>query len=275
MPELPEVETVINALRPHLIGRRIMSVVTSGFRLRHDVDLASRLELCGRTVSALRRRAKYIIVEFDDQTGLLFHLGMSGSFRVEPSETTCRKHDHVILQLDNDTSLRFNDPRRFGVAKYMHHLGSACEPPELSRLGPEPLEEDFSVAYLVDRCATRKKPIKNLIMDNQIVVGVGNIYASESLFRAGIRPTSPSKNLSKVRLKRLHHAIINVLNDAIQAGGSTIHTFENVDGSEGGFQRHLDVYGMAGTRCAGCNRGTIRSLVMAGRSTYYCPVCQR
>jgi len=272
MPELPEVETVTNALRPHLVGRTIRLISVSGLRLRHVVDLHSRTELCGRQILSLRRRSKYILFELRDGGGLLFHLGMSGSFRVEPEGTERRKHDHVIIDLDDETSLRFNDPRRFGIAKYVELDG---EPYEFQKLGPEPLEDSFSVAYLMASCSDRKRPIKNMIMDSHIVVGVGNIYASESLFRAGIRPVTPAHQISRQRLKRLHQAIRDVLSDAIRAGGTTIHSFETVDGSEGGFQRHLDVYGLAGETCGTCKRGIIRSSVMAGRTTYYCPVCQR
>lgn len=275
MPELPEVETVVNALRPHTVGRLIASVTTSGFKLRHPVDLERRTEISGRVIADIRRRAKYIIIDLGDNNGLLFHLGMSGSFRVEPAERKCRKHDHVILNLDDGNSIRFNDPRRFGIAKYVAINQETNEPDELTALGPEPLSDDFSAAYLVAACKGRNKPIKNLIMDNHVVVGVGNIYASESLFRSGIRPTKPSSTLSKTRLSRLQQAIRDVLHDAIKAGGSTIHTFERVDGTEGGFQRHLDVYGLAGETCGSCKRGTIRSLTLAGRSTYYCPVCQK
>jgi formamidopyrimidine-DNA glycosylase len=274
MPELPEVETVVRALRPYVVDRRIEGVSASGLRLRHEVVLHRDSSLIGSRIASVRRRAKYVLLDVGEGRAIMFHLGMSGSFRVEAKDDEWIKHDHVVIDLDNGASVRFNDPRRFGMARVVN-LGDDGNPIDLAHLGPEPLTEAFSLPYLVETCRGKTKPIKNLVMDNSAVVGVGNIYASESLFRAGIRPTAKAGAIGRKRLGRLVEAIRTVLKDAIEDGGSTIKSFGGVNGSEGKFQQRLDVYGKDGERCGRCLRGIVRKLVQAGRSSYFCPICQR
>ncbi len=275
MPELPEVETVKRALAPHLLDRRICDIRTFSPTLRTPLAIAGHSDLIGQVIVDIRRRAKYMIWELQNCHALMFHLGMTGSFRIEAGPFDRQKHDHILIALDNHTTVCFNDPRRFGQAE--HHVlpRAGAEPECLSGLAPEPLSDDFDLRWFRKICRDRQRPIKNLIMDNSCVVGVGNIYASEALFRAGIRPTAPAGGLSAARRRRLHASIRAVLADAIEAGGTTIINFQTVDGSEGRFRCHLDVYGKARERCGSCHRGIIRHTVMAGRSTFFCPICQR
>jgi formamidopyrimidine-DNA glycosylase len=275
MPELPEVETVVNALRPYIEGRRIDSVTCMVDRLRRPLDLVGNRKLIGQEILSVWRRAKYILAELSGNHVLLLHLGMTGSFRIEPQGQECRPHDRVRLDLDDGMSWRFHDPRRFGQIEVLPISGPGALPDALPTLAPEPLSDAFDVDWLRAACRGRLRPIKNLIMDNALVVGVGNIYASESLFRAGIHPQQPAGELSLPRLRRLHAAIREVLREAISFGGTTIINFAGVDGSEGSFWRELHVYGRDGLPCLCCKRGKIRRLVMAGRSSFFCPVCQR
>jgi formamidopyrimidine-DNA glycosylase len=275
MPELPEVETVTRALSRYLLGRKIFHAECFIDTLRYPLELDKFEDLKGRTIIDIRRRAKYIIFELDNQQCLLTHLGMTGSWRLEPVNEPRRKHDHVAFFLDHEEVLRYNDPRRFGFIKISTLTNAGDEPASLPQLAPEPLSPEFDIAWLTKVCSTRTKPIKNLIMDNALVVGVGNIYASEALFRAGIRPQTIAKKISKPRIKKLHAAIIEVLEEAIEAGGTTIINFTSLNSQEGYFARDLNVYNRFGILCTKCQRGKINRLVMAGRSTYYCPVCQR
>ena len=275
MPELPEVETVTQALRTYLLGRKILYVECYIDKLRYPLDLEAFSALKGLQILDIRRRAKYIIFELEKQLSMLTHLGMTGSWRLESINEPKRKHDHVAFFLDHEEVLRYNDPRRFGFIEIVPLNQPGEEPATLPELAPEPLSPEFDIDWLQKVCAPRTKPIKNLIMDNALVVGVGNIYASEALFRAGIRPQAIAKTLSRQRLKKLHRAIIDVLQDAIAAGGSTIINFTSLNSQEGYFSRSLNVYGRAGEVCLKCERGRINRSVMAGRSTFYCGVCQR
>ena len=214
-------------------------------------------------------------MEFENQVALLIHLGMTGSWRLESSHTDRQKHDHVEFFLLDNEVLRFNDPRRFGFILISPLARSGDEPAELPTLAPEPLSEAFDLVWLQQACSKRQKPIKNLLMDNALVVGVGNIYASEALFRAGIRPTVKAARLTKPRLKKLHAAIIEVLEEAIAAGGSTIKNYTSLNSQEGNFSRDLMVYDRTGELCKKCRKGYINRTVIGGRSTFYCPVCQR
>ena len=275
MPELPEVETVVRAVRPHLVGRAVTAVTTTVERLRTPLRLAGDRRLLGRAIVDVRRRAKYVIAELDGGHALLLHLGMTGSFRIQPAAAGLSVHDRVSFALDDGNTWVFCDPRRFGQAEVHALPRPGGEPACLADLGPEPLGPDFDVDWLQHACRGRRRPIKNLIMDQDVVVGVGNIYASEALFRAHIRPMTAAGRLSRARLRRLHTAIREVLHEAIAAGGTTIINFKTVDGSEGLFRRALRVYQRTGERCRRCGRGRIRRLVQSGRSSYYCPVCQR
>ena len=204
MPELPEVETVTQALKQYVEGRRITRIETHVPKLRYSLDFAVLSEAFPNRFVNIRRRAKYIIVELEDKQGLLVHLGMTGSFRLESIKIERQKHDHVEFYLDHDEVLRYSDYRRFGFIQTISIPKKGDDPNELPALAPEPLSKGFDVKWLRQVCRKRHKPIKNLIMDNAFVVGVGNIYASEALFRAGIRPDKPASKISMARLKRLH-----------------------------------------------------------------------
>ncbi|MBN2231731.1 MAG: bifunctional DNA-formamidopyrimidine glycosylase/DNA-(apurinic or apyrimidinic site) lyase [Deltaproteobacteria bacterium] len=276
MPELPEVETVATALRPHLVGRRVMRVCARVERLREPLDMQALARLEGEAVTAVYRRAKYLLLEFAGcRLVLLIHLGMSGRLRLAPVCHPLAGHEHVDWELDNGNLLRLRDPRRFGLVKVAEIVAPGDLPAELDGLGPEPLEPEFTDSCLAAACRGRRRPIKNLIMDSRVVVGVGNIYASEVLHRAGIRPGIPAGDLRPARIARLVVAIRTVLTAAIAAGGTTINDFAGVDGREGYFSRELQVYARAGERCLRCRRGCIRREVLVGRASYYCPVCQR
>lgn len=275
MPELPEVETVTQALNRFVKGRKVLRIESHISRLRYDLDFSDLDDSFPNQFTTIRRRAKYIIVEMTNTKALLIHLGMTGSFRLEPIIIDRQKHDHVEFYLDSEEVLRFNDPRRFGFIKVINLPEAGKDPIELPILSPEPLSPAFDNQWLRDKCRGRKKPIKNLLMDNSCVVGVGNIYASESLFRAGIHPERSASSLSFPRIKNLRQAIVEVLREAIEAGGTTIINFTSINSQEGSFSRQLNVYDRLGERCLKCNRGQIQRVVMAGRSTFFCAVCQR
>lgn len=275
MPELPEVETVLQALKPHLLNDEFTSIQTYVSKLRTPFDLCNRTELINQPITDLYRRAKYIIIEFANNYGLIIHLGMTGSWRLESTSIERQKHDHAEFYLLSGLVLRYNDPRRFGQILVFEPTENLYEHKLFSNLGPEPLTDNFNIKWLKRVCKGKKKPIKSLIMDNAIVVGVGNIYASESLFQAGINPLLAAGSISISRLKRLIEAIKNVLMAAIEAGGTTIKDYSSLNGEEGNFDRELMVYGKAGQKCTKCSRGIIKKAYQGGRSTFYCPVCQR
>ncbi len=270
MPELPEVETTRRGVEPHVRGTVIDEVIVRRRDLRQPVTKGiGALE--GRRITGVSRRSKYLLFGIEGGGVLLVHLGMSGSLRVIDPSDEWRKHDHVGLTLANGKQLRFHDPRRFGLVLWIK--GEPGEHPLLRDLGPEPLSEDFQVAGLKAACAGRTAAIKQVIMDAKVVVGVGNIYASESLFRAGILPRTPAKRISSARLQRLVDAIREVLGQSIREGGTTLRDFLNSDGNPGYFKQRLFVYGREGEPCRVC--GTpIRQAVMGQRSTYWCPKCQ-
>lgn len=275
MPELPEVETVLRALKPNLENDQFININTYVPKLRTVLDLEDRPELLNQKIIFLSRRAKYIILQFENGFGLILHLGMTGSWRLESSSIQRQKHDHVEFDLLSGLVLRYNDPRRFGQIVVFEPTDNIYEHKLLISLGPEPLTDNFNNKYLVKVCKNKKKPIKSLIMDNAKVVGVGNIYASESLFRAGINPLLPAGKISSRRLKKLCLAIKDILAAAIESGGTTIKDYASLNGKEGYFSRRLMVYGKVGEKCSSCSRGIIRQVYQAGRSTFYCPVCQR
>ncbi len=271
MPELPEVETTRRGIEPHVLGIRVTEVIVRRRDLRQPVssDIA-RVE--GHTISSVRRRSKYLLLEVDDGSTLLIHLGMSGSLRVLSPKDEWKTHDHIGITLQNGRQLRFHDPRRFGLM--LRIRGNPDAHPLLENLGPEPLESEFTTAYLKTACAKRSAAIKTVIMDAKVVVGVGNIYASEALFRAGIFPRIAARRLSSPRLEKLVLAIRNVLADAIAEGGTTLRDFLNSDGEPGYFKQRLFVYGRKDEPCRVC-KTPIRHAVMAQRATYWCPCCQK
>lgn len=269
MPELPEVETTRRGIAPHLEGVSIVRVNVRQPQLRWPVP-AEVINLRRARVQAVRRRAKFLLIDLP--TGqMLIHLGMSGSLRVLPSGTPAGKHDHVDIELSSGQILRLNDPRRFGSVLWAdtpdHH-------PLLDQLGPEPLGPDFDGAWLAARAAGRRQSVKTFIMDNHTVVGVGNIYAQESLFLAGIHPSRQAGRISRARYDRLAETIREVLTRAIQAGGTTLRDFTRADGQPGYFAQALAVYGRGGEPCLVCGT-SLRATRHGQRATCYCPECQR
>jgi formamidopyrimidine-DNA glycosylase len=268
MPELPEVETTVRGLARVLQGQRIASVEARRPDLRRalPVDLGQRLT--GAHVTGLRRRAKYGLIDTDRGDTLVFHLGMSGKWRVDPTEI--EKHDHFIIETDEGRRVALNDPRRFGSLDLVATDGLE-QWPQFKALGPEPLELD--ARELQRRLAGRSAAIKLLLLDQRIVAGLGNIYVCEALHRAGIHPGRAGGSISLNRLKRLVPAIHDVLAEAIEAGGSTLRDFASPDGELGYFSKRFAVYDREGQQCA-CG-GSVRRIVQGGRSTFYCPKCQR
>lgn len=271
MPELPEVETTRRGIEPHIRDQKVVRVTVRQPRLRWPVPRGLSQKLAGKRIRSVGRRAKYLLLGFDHGT-LILHLGMSGSLRIVNAESPAGKHDHVDIVLESGQALRLTDPRRFGAV-----LWTADEPQahELLRsLGPEPLSNDFDADYLFQRSRGRKSSIKQYIMDGKIVVGVGNIYASESLYLAGINPKRAAGKVSRERYEKLTEAIRQVLAAAIEQGGTTLRDFVGGDGKPGYFAQKLNVYGKEGEPCPGCGK-TIKQLVLGQRSTYYCSHCQR
>jgi len=269
MPELPEVETTLRGIRPYLEGQVLRDVVVRERRLRWPVSEAL-LTMRDRQVLGLRRRAKYLLIELEGGE-LLIHLGMSGTLRVVDESVPLRKHDHVDLRLGSGKVLRFNDPRRFGSVLFQ----PGSEPHELlAKLGPEPLSDAFNGDWLFERSRGRKVAVKSFIMDNATVVGVGNIYAQESLFLAGIHPSRAAGKISRARYQQFAEAIKAVLAKAIEAGGTTLKDFTKADGQPGYFAQSLNVYGRAGEPCLNC-KALLKADRHGQRSTSYCPQCQR
>jgi formamidopyrimidine-DNA glycosylase len=271
MPELPEVETTRRGVDPHVVGRRIVSLAMHEPRLRWRVPDSLPGEVAGQRVRKTGRRAKYLLIELESGT-LLLHLGMSGSLRVLPAETPRLLHDHFDLLLDSGVTLRFNDPRRFGSLHYT--TGKLDEHPLLKRLAPEPLDDAFNAEYLWRITRKRRVPIKQLLMNSTLVVGVGNIYASEALFRARIRPTRSARSLKRPEVAKLARAVKAVLTMAIRVGGTTLRDYVGADGNPGYFKQKLYVYERAKKPCRVCKK-PVRQLTQGQRSTYYCPTCQK
>lgn len=271
MPELPEVEIIQRGLATHLTGLTVTNVVIRNGQLRWPIPKNLPRLLRGRTILSLKRRAKYLLVEFEHGT-LILHLGMSGSLRILPANTPAEKHDHLDLALSNGTLLRLRDPRRFGAALW--HSGDVRDHPLLANLGPEPLDNDFDAEYLYRATRGRAISIKQCIMNNRIVVGVGNIYVNEALFRAGIKPQLAAGKLSLPRCARLVREIRATLTEAIQLGGSTLRDFVDSAGQPGYFQQHYWVYGRGGEPCRKCG-SLIRQIRQGSRSSFYCATCQK
>ena len=271
MPELPEVETTRRGLAPHLQGQRVDTVIVRNYALRWPVprDLATQVSGC--TVRTVGRRGKYLLIDCG-KGWIIVHLGMSGSLQVVPKSMPAGKHDHVDLVLASGMVARLTDPRRFGAVLW--EPDDPLRHPLLARLGPEPLGTDFNAAWVHAHTRGRKAAIKTVVMDSHIVVGVGNIYASESLFRAGIHPGLAAGRISLSRCEQLVVAIRETLVAAIEAGGSTLRDYVGAEGRPGYFQQSYFVYGREGEHCRVC--GTpVKSLRQGQRSTFFCPACQR
>ena len=270
MPELPEVETTRRGIIPHLIGRRVEAVIVRQPRLRWPVPKQLRERLPGQRVDAVERRAKYLLVH-TVAGSVLLHLGMSGSLRVLPGGTAAGAHDHVDWHLDSGRILRYTDPRRFGCQLWQ---APGAQHKLLAGLGPEPLGEQFDGEYLWRKSRGRAAPVKTWLMDQKIVVGVGNIYAAEALFAAGIHPNRAAGSVSRPRYICLAREVKRILEHAITRGGTTLRDFISPDGTPGYFEQELFVYGRTGQPCKVC--GTpIRAITLGQRSTFYCPHCQR
>ena len=271
MPELPEVETTRRGLEPWLLGRRIERVVVRHRGMRWPVRADLEVLLAGLRVRRLERRSKYLLI--DCEAGwLIVHLGMSGSLRVVERERIPGKHDHLDLELEGGNTLRLTDPRRFGAVLWQE--GDPETHALLRDLGPEPFSDRFDARWLFERTRKRTAPVKNMLMDGHVVVGVGNIYANESLFRAGIHPARAAGRVSLSRYARLVEEVRATLHEAIDAGGSSLRDFVHADGSSGYFQQQYFVYAREGAPCRRC-AGTIRTMRIGQRSAFYCPRCQR
>ncbi len=271
MPELPEVETTRRGLAPHVEGRRVTSVTLRRPDLRWPIPPEVTAGLPGRRIAAVRRRAKYLLLDTDAGDSALLHLGMSGMLRVLPPQTPVGPHDHVDLGLDSGQVLRFTDPRRFGCLLWQP-AGSVH--PLLRELGPEPLSDAFDGDWLFARSRGRSAPVKTFLMDQRVVVGVGNIYAAESLFRAGIAPLRAAGKVSMARYIALADAVRDILGHAITRGGTTLRDFLNPDGAPGYFEQELSVYGRGGLPCPSCG-GVLREASIGQRTSVWCPRCQR
>lgn len=269
MPELPEVETTCNGIRPFLQKQTISRICVRQKQLRWLVPVKTLQEkLVGQQVVSVKRRAKYILIELPSGH-LIIHLGMSGCLRILPKGTPLQKHDHFDCEFNN-LILRYNDPRRFGAILW-HDPNQTL--PQLSHLGPEPLESAFTPTYLYQAAKRHRTCVKTLIMNQKIVVGVGNIYASESLFLARVHPLTPANQLSLVQCQRIQRAVQKILTQAIQQGGTTLKDFKQSDGKPGYFALKLKVYDKAGKPCSRCHT-PIQSIRLAQRATYFCPHCQ-
>lgn len=270
MPELPEVETTRRGIAPHLEGQRVTRLIVRDPRLRWPIpeDLAIQIE--NQTFTAIRRRAKYLLMDIGGGT-LISHLGMSGNLRLVPVGTPVLKHEHVDIELDSGLTLRYTDPRRFGAMLWQR---SGEEHPLLSRLGPEPLSDEFTGERLYQLSRKRSMAVKPFIMDNAVVVGVGNIYATEALFASGIDPRREAGRISRARYDELAEEIKKVLAKAIDSGGTTLRDFIGGDGKPGYFQQELFVYGRGGQLCKVCGT-TLSECRLGQRSSVFCRRCQR
>ena len=274
MPELPEVETIRRTLLPILKDVLIDKIVVHEPRLRRPVNTRTlRRWLQGQKIRDITRRAKYLIFHFQNKALLIVHLGMSGSLQLAKPDDPAEKHTQVIFQLSNDRELRYRDPRRFGLIEVVKP-GQVERYEPFKNLGVEPLSEDFSPEYLRQTVAKSRRAIKTVLMDARVVVGIGNIYANEALFLAGIHPLIPAYNLEETALDSLMVSVRRVLRDAIEQGGTTLKDYRNGTGEIGHFQVHLRVYGREGEPCPECGTA-IERMSIGGRSTFYCPRCQK
>lgn len=271
MPELPEVETTRRGIRPALRGHTITRVTIRQRQLRWPVPGNLAALLTGQQILEVSRRAKYLLIETTNGK-LILHLGMSGSLRVIPADTPPGKHDHIDLCLEHGQCLRFHDPRRFGAMLWTRE--EASDHPLLRTLGPEPLDKGFNGNYLYQVSRGRKRRIRDFLLDGHVVAGIGNIYANEALFTAGIHPMRAAGRIGRERYHRLAEAIDQTLRAAIQAGGTSLKDFRRADGRPGYFRQQLKVYGRAGKACPRCGTN-IRTQQAGNRSLFYCPRCQK
>ena len=273
MPELPEVQAVCDGLKQRILNRVVEGITVREPRLRWPVQSEELARLVvGQKVSGVQRIAKYIVVQFQNEVSLLIHLGMSGRIGLVSADENLRKHDHVIFSIGDGEELRFNDPRRFGMVEAVE-TSKLDTHPRIENLGVEPFSSEFNAKAFYELSRGAKIAIKKFIMDSKRLVGVGNIFASESLFLAGMHPNTKAGRISRQRWEKLISSIVLVLTEAIKRGGTTIRDFENLDGDAGSFTQQLTVYGKEGEICFRCKR-VIRKMIHSARSTYYCPGCQ-
>lgn len=273
MPELPEVETVCRSLRPHLLGRRVERVQVIESRLRLPVDCHALGALAGARVEAIERRAKYILLQLSLRRTWLFHLGMSGKLICTDAQSPRRKHDHIIVALDDGRELRYHDPRRFGLSLVtardrVDHL------PQLRGLGVDPFADELNASYLYDRTRSSDRRIRDLLLDQQVIAGLGNIYANEILSLCAIRPTTRGYRLTRAQVELISKSIPVLLRDAIHWCGTSFSDYRDADDKSGEFQNHLRVYDRDGERCRVCP-SLIKRVAIGNRSAFYCPTCQK
>ncbi len=274
MPELPEIEVLRRSLEPYVLGDRIERVEVRDVRLREPIqarDLARRVS--GRRIDRLDRRGKYLLLDLEGGWSLAVHLGMSGRFTLVPEDEPMEPHEHVAFFLASGRKLRLRDPRRFGLV-FTYKTAERDDDPHFAHLGVEPLEPGFSGRTLKAAAEGRRGPVKGFLMDGTVVVGAGNIYAAEALFRAGIHPLRSVARISAKRWDRLAELLVEVLSQAVAEGGTTLNDFADGEGRSGYFQVSLSVYAREGEPCGRCGR-TIRRVVLGNRSTFFCPGCQR
>jgi formamidopyrimidine-DNA glycosylase len=273
MPELPEVETVRRGVEPHVVGRQIVRVVVRDARLRWPVPASLAAFAQGQRITGTSRRGKYLLLHLGEASDrLIVHLGMSGRLFICTASERPVKHDHLDLELDDGRLLRYHDPRRFGAV--LPWPATETTHPLMETMGPEPFSEDFSGDYLFQRSRAKRVAVKAFLMDGRVVVGAGNIYAAESLFRAGIRPTRAAGRVTRAEYVRLAAQVRAVLQEAITQGGTTLRDFAGADGRRGYFQQDLYVYGREGLPCRVCG-SLIRNIRLGHRQSGYCPSCQR
>ncbi len=273
MPELPEVEVIKRGIIPHIERRKVIDIYYSGKALRLPVDINALKEgVIDQKIWSASRRAKYLIITLQNDARLVVHLGMSGRLGIFSTGQSRANHDHLCLTLDNGMDIRFNDPRRFGSVQF---VPSSCTEQDIfPNLGPEPLGSSFSPDYLFTKARNKKQPVKNFLMDSRIVVGIGNIYASEILYDAGIMPDKKTGELDLEQWRLVVESTVKVLSRAIDSGGTTISDFVGSSGESGYFQLQLQAYGRANLPCKCCGN-SITKAVMAGRATYFCAHCQK
>ena len=275
MPELPEVETVCKGLAKVFVGHRFLSVIILKETLRFKIPSNLAMMIENKIIVSVKRRAKYILIKLNDNSILIIHLGMSGSFRVYPDSTPIKKHEHVIFQMSNDLEVRYYDPRRFGFM-ILTNVSDLLNLPMFKQLGPEPLSGGLNGELLLSRLKGQKGPIKSSLLNQKVIAGIGNIYASEALNLAKISPNRKASNIAGVRSARLAAAIISVLETGIKHGGASLRDYRKPSGEMGYFQNYFRVYNQTGKFCKNCGPGfLIKRIIQAGRATFFCSKCQR
>ncbi|MCS5595751.1 MAG: bifunctional DNA-formamidopyrimidine glycosylase/DNA-(apurinic or apyrimidinic site) lyase [Alphaproteobacteria bacterium] len=277
MPELPEVETVCRGIAPFIEGHVMRDVVTTRPNLRVAFPELFAERLNGHSVEQVKRRAKYILIYFKGGPCMVIHLGMSGQIKMVEPDAFYQpiKHDHMFLHFDDGRSLVYNDPRRFGFVLLYDNAAALEDDKIFKQMGPDPFSDAFTPAFFYDALKRRNSPIKTALLDQRLVVGLGNIYVCEALFMAHINPKRMASDVSRKEASALYAAILEVLEKAIKAGGSTLKDYRRADGKLGYFQHEFQVYGREGAPCFVCNKGEVHRIVQAGRSSFYCSACQK